>query len=134
MKNPKIEIAGREFALAFTLDAMCTLTDSIKDFRLEKLAEYVKSPKGMLDMVYALAEQGELLHNAPHAFVVGAWDDEIASGKAQRRGEQRPTDGKGLHAGASVESEPCHDVPDACREHSCGDPCAPQCLGSGLAQ
>ena len=79
-------------------------------------------------------EQGKLLHDAPYAFVAAAQGDEIALGKTQRRGEQRPTDGKGFHAGASIESEPRHDVPDACREHSCGDPCAPQRLGRGLAQ
>lgn len=61
MKTNTIKIGGRTFALAFTLDAMCQLQDNVPDFRLEKLAEYVKTPGGMLDLLVALAEQGELL-------------------------------------------------------------------------
>ena len=61
MKTTKIKIGGRIFALAFTLGAMCRLQDSIQDFRLEKLADYVKTPDGLLDLLTALAEQGEKL-------------------------------------------------------------------------
>lgn len=61
MKTEKIVIFGREFALAFTLSALGRLEDDISDFNLSKLSEYVRSPNGMLTILEALAEQGEML-------------------------------------------------------------------------
>ena len=61
MKLTKIKVGGREFSLAFTLDAMCELQDTIKDFNLGNLSDYVKTPGGMLDLLTALARQGEIL-------------------------------------------------------------------------
>ena len=61
MKTSKVKIAKREFSLAFTLDAMCRLQDTIENFDLGKLSDYVKTPNGLLDMLTILAEQGEML-------------------------------------------------------------------------
>lgn len=61
MKTTKLKVGGRMFALAYTLDAMCELSDVIPDFDMDKFPEYVKSPKRMLDLLVALARQGEAL-------------------------------------------------------------------------
>lgn len=61
MKLNKIKVGGREFALAFTLDAMLELQDVITNFDMNALSDYVKSPGGMLDLLTALARQGEYL-------------------------------------------------------------------------
>ena len=61
MKQHTVTIGGRTFALAFTLDALCSLQDMIDDFDLSKIVDYVKTPKGMLCTLTAMAEQGELL-------------------------------------------------------------------------
>lgn len=56
-----IKIGGREFALAFTLDGMDTLEKLMGGFDISKITDYTYSPKGLGDMVYAMAQQGELL-------------------------------------------------------------------------
>lgn len=61
MKTTEIKIGRRTFALAFTLDAMCRMQETMTDFDLSKLSERVRTPDGMLDMITILAQQGELL-------------------------------------------------------------------------
>ena len=61
MKIQYVKIGKRTFALAFTLDAMATMTDMIQDFDLSQVATYARTPRGLGDLVYCLAQQGELL-------------------------------------------------------------------------
>ena len=61
MKTTQLKIGKRTFALAFTLDAMCRMQQTMQDFDLSKISERVKTPDGLLDMIVILAQQGELL-------------------------------------------------------------------------
>jgi len=61
MKTTPLQVGGREFRLAFTLDAMCAMEDAIEGFDISKLTDYIRHPKGLVQMVRILAEQGELL-------------------------------------------------------------------------
>lgn len=61
MKRIKLKIGGRIFALAYTLDAMCELGETIPDFDMDKFSEYTKKPQQMLDLLVALAREGEAL-------------------------------------------------------------------------
>ena len=61
MKTVHLKIAGRDFALAFTLDAMADMAESIKSFDIETLTDHVKSPRDLVTIIYCLARQGELL-------------------------------------------------------------------------
>lgn len=61
MKEVTVKIGKRTFALAFTLDAMATLEQSIAGFNLADIAKYPRTAKGLGDMLFALAQQGELL-------------------------------------------------------------------------
>ena len=61
METTPLKIGKRTFALAFTLDAMCRMQQTMKDFDLSKISERVKTPDGLLDMIVILAQQGELL-------------------------------------------------------------------------
>lgn len=61
MKEVTIKIGKREFALAFTLDAMAQLEKTIEGFNLGDLAQYPRTAKGLGDMIFAMAQQGELL-------------------------------------------------------------------------
>ena len=65
MKHETVTIAKRTFALAFTMDAMVTMQDYISDFDLKNLADYARSARTLPDMLYALAQQGELLEGRP---------------------------------------------------------------------
>ncbi len=61
MKSIKLKVGGRTFELAYTLDAMCELMDAIPDFDMDKFADYARNPRQMLDLLMALARQGEKL-------------------------------------------------------------------------
>lgn len=61
MKKQHVKIGGKTFALAFTLNALCEFTDTIPGFDLSKLSEYIKTPRGLLDILFELARQGEAL-------------------------------------------------------------------------
>ena len=65
MKHETVTIAKRTFALAFTMDAMVTMQDYINDFDLKNLSDYARSARTLPDMLYALAQQGELLEGRP---------------------------------------------------------------------
>ena len=61
MKTTDIKIGKKTFALAFTLDALAELEETIEGFSLADLAKYPRTAKGLGDLIYALAKQGELL-------------------------------------------------------------------------
>ena len=61
MKTVPLKIGGRTLALAFNLNAMCELQESVPDFDLNKLADYVRTPDGLRTMITVLARQGEVL-------------------------------------------------------------------------
>lgn len=61
MKITHVKIGRRTFALAFTMDAMAVIQDRIDNFNLHELTNYVKSPRSLVDILDALAQQGELL-------------------------------------------------------------------------
>lgn len=57
----KIKIAGKELSLAFTLAGYADLMKLRPDFQLEKIGELAHTPDGLIDLIYVLAKQGELL-------------------------------------------------------------------------
>ena len=61
MKTTELKIGKRKFALAFDLNALEDLQNTIEDFDLSKLSEYVRSPGGLLDLIVILAKEGEAL-------------------------------------------------------------------------
>lgn len=61
MKTTPLKIGKRTFALAFNLNAMEEMQNTIKDFDMSKLSDYVRTPGGMKDMITILARQGEYL-------------------------------------------------------------------------
>ena len=61
MKTTQVKIAGREFSLCFTLDAMAELEERIEGFDLNRLTEYTHKSGTLADMITAMARQGELL-------------------------------------------------------------------------
>lgn len=61
MKKTTVRIAGRDFRLAFTLDAQADMEDMIAGFDISKVADYAKQPRQLADMIFAMARQGELL-------------------------------------------------------------------------
>lgn len=56
-----VTIAKREFALAFTMDALDRIESAIPDFNLSEISQYTKRPGFMVDILYAMIQQGELL-------------------------------------------------------------------------
>lgn len=61
MKTTPIKIGGMTFAMAFTLDAMAALQEMTPGFDLNRVTTYHKTPKGLGDLIYCMAQQGELL-------------------------------------------------------------------------
>lgn len=61
MKKIGLKVGGRVFSLAYTLDAMCEMSDTIPDFDMDKFSEYAKNPGRLLDLLVALARQGEAM-------------------------------------------------------------------------
>lgn len=57
----EIKIAGRTFALAFTLNAMIEMQQKIPDFSMTKISEYPRTPEGLRTIILALAREGEYL-------------------------------------------------------------------------
>lgn len=57
----EIKIAGRTFALAFTLNAMIEMQQQIPDFSMTKISEYPRTPEGLRTIILALAREGEYL-------------------------------------------------------------------------
>lgn len=62
MKTIPLKVGGRTFELAFTLDAMCELQEEVEGFDLSKLSDLARTPKGLTQLLLALARQGELLN------------------------------------------------------------------------
>lgn len=61
MKTVELKVGGRKLRLAFTLGALCEMQDTLSDFDMARLSEYVKTPKTMLDVMAILAKHGEAL-------------------------------------------------------------------------
>ena len=57
----EITIAGRHFALAFTLNSMIEMQKQIPDFSMAKISEYPRTPEGLRTLILALAREGEFL-------------------------------------------------------------------------
>ena len=58
MKKHSIKIAGREFPLAFSLNTMIRLQDENPNFDYTNMENVLKTPKGLVDMLYCLALSG----------------------------------------------------------------------------
>lgn len=61
MKTTTVKAGGKTFALAFTLDALREMQERIEGFDLSDATATLRTPGGMLDMLTAMARQGELL-------------------------------------------------------------------------
>lgn len=61
MKTLPVKIGGKELHLAFTLDALANMEEMIRNFDFARVSEYARSPRGLGDLVYCMAQQGELL-------------------------------------------------------------------------
>lgn len=59
MKTIQLKIGGRTLALRFDLNAMVAMEETIPDFDIGKLSDYVRTPSGLLDMILILAREGE---------------------------------------------------------------------------
>jgi hypothetical protein len=63
MKKHSIKIAGREFPLAFSLNTMVRFQDENPDFNYENIDEEIKTPRGLIDVMYSLAKSGAALND-----------------------------------------------------------------------
>ena len=54
-----IKIHRRTFALAFNVNVMENLENTIENFDVGKITEYVKKPGGLKDVVVAMTKEGE---------------------------------------------------------------------------
>ena len=61
MKNNTVTIAGETFALAFTMDALDMIERAIPEFNMNSVSDHARRPGHMVDILYAMAQQGELL-------------------------------------------------------------------------
>lgn len=65
MKLEKLTIAKQTFHLAFTMDALSMMQDSIEGFDIAEISKYARTARTIPDMAYALAQQGQLLAGQP---------------------------------------------------------------------
>lgn len=72
MKLTHVKIGGRSFALAFNLNAMADLEDAVPNFEITRLTEYVKKPRGLIEILTIMARQGEMLEGRV-LDVEGSW-------------------------------------------------------------
>ena len=63
MKKHSIKIAGREFPLAFSLNTMVRFQDENPDFNYSNIDDEIKTPKGLIDVMYSLAKSGAALND-----------------------------------------------------------------------
>lgn len=61
MKQHKVSIGGESFALAFTMDALDMIESMIPDFNMSTVSQYTRRAGAMVDILYAMVSQGELL-------------------------------------------------------------------------
>lgn len=61
MKTTHVKVGKRTFALAFTVDAMADMQETMEDFDLSTLSERARTPRGLIDMLAIMAKHGELL-------------------------------------------------------------------------
>lgn len=60
MKQHTVRIGKKEFPLVFTLGTMELLEEQIKDFDLSRFQEIMGTTKGLLDILYCLAQEGAI--------------------------------------------------------------------------
>ena len=63
MKEHSVKIGGREFPLSFSLKTMLRLQEDVDGFDLNKIDEFVRSPGGLLDILYEMAVSGAALED-----------------------------------------------------------------------
>lgn len=61
MAQNMITVSKRKFNLAFTMDALSEMSETIDGFSIDKLTELVRAPKTLVTILYILAKQGEML-------------------------------------------------------------------------
>ena len=61
MKAHAVKIGGREFPLSFSLKTMLRLQEDVEGFDMNKIDEFVRSPGGLLDLMYEMAVSGAAL-------------------------------------------------------------------------
>ena len=57
----KVIIGGEKFELAFTMGALELIEQAIPDFNMANVSNFTKRAGTMIDIVYAMAQQGEAL-------------------------------------------------------------------------
>lgn len=60
MKQHAIRIGKKDFPLVFTLGTMELLEERIKDFDISNFQEIMRTTKGLLDILYCLAQEGAI--------------------------------------------------------------------------
>ena len=60
MKQHTVGIGKKEFPLVFTLGTMELLEEQIKDFDISNFQEIMRTTKGLLDILYCLAQEGAI--------------------------------------------------------------------------
>jgi len=63
MKSHVVKIGGKEFPLSFSLKTMLRLQEDVDGFDLNKIDEFVRSPGGLLDILYEMAVSGAALED-----------------------------------------------------------------------
>ena len=61
MKKHTVTVGGETFSLAFTMDALDKIEQSIPDFSVNTASEHARRSGQMVDILYAMVQQGELL-------------------------------------------------------------------------
>lgn len=56
-----IRIAKKTYALAFTMDALATMEKLVPGFDLSQVTDHARTSGGLVDLLWAMAQQGELL-------------------------------------------------------------------------
>ena len=60
-KKHTLKVGGKEFHLVFSLGTMERMEEMIEDFDLSKIDEILRKTKGLLDILFLLAEQGAII-------------------------------------------------------------------------
>lgn len=60
-KKHTLKVGGKEFHLVFSLGTMERMEEMIEDFDLSKIDAILRKTKGLLDILFLLAEQGAII-------------------------------------------------------------------------
>ncbi len=61
MKQHTVRLGGKTFELAFTMGTLEMIEEAIPDFDMSNVSKFTRRAGTMIDIVYAMARQGELL-------------------------------------------------------------------------